>query len=138
MLRKNFQQLILLGLAIFSLLTGFTPGSARDELSSPKINAGAIPLDEEMEDFVDKFLQEKMPLAHIPGLVVVVVKDGNLLFSKGYGFADLGQKTPMTSKTNLRVGSVSKPVLAAAVMQLVEQGLVDPEAPISQYIQTWI
>lgn len=133
--RKNFPQLFLLGLAMFSLLTGFTPGRARDESSSTKIDAGAIPSAEEMEDFVDKFLQEKMPPAHVPGLVVVVVKDGNLLFSKGYGFADLGQKTPMTSKTNLRVGSVSKPVLATAVMQLVEQGLVDPEVPVSQYIQ---
>ena len=75
-----------------------------------------------------------MDLAHVPGLVITVVEGDEVLLSKGYGYADLENRIPMTPQTNVRAGSVSKPVLSTAVIRLVEQGLLDLDAPVSEYI----
>ena len=82
----------------------------------------------------DGFWVENAEVAHLPGLVLVVVEDGQVLFADGYGFADLDRGVPMTPKTGLRAGSVSKPVTATAVMQLVEQGAMGLDIPVSDYI----
>ncbi|MCP3924197.1 MAG: beta-lactamase family protein [Desulfobacterales bacterium] len=87
-----------------------------------------------LEVVLDEYLPEKMEAAHVPGVVVVVVKQGKILLSKGYGYADLNNKTPMTSQKAVRAGSVSKPVLGTVVLQLVEQGLIKLNAPVSEYI----
>ena len=91
---------------------------------------------ETLEAFVDAFISENMEIAHVPGLVIEVVNENQTLLSKGYGYADIEKKIPMTSQTPVRAGSVSKPVTAIAVIQLVEGGLVDLNAPVSEYITT--
>ena len=71
---------------------------------------------DELEAFVDGFLREEMEIWHVPGLMIVVVQDGDVLLSKGYGYADLENKIPMTPSTQIRAGSVSKPVTASVVL----------------------
>src|SRR5947209_2658755 len=69
----------------------------------------------EVEGFLDQLFAEQMAALRIPGAVVVVVKDGKILFTKGHGYADLESKRPMNpDKTVLRVGSVSKLFTATA------------------------
>ena len=76
-----------------------------------------------LESFLDSFLVAQMDTLQIPGLVISVVKGGDILLKKGYGLADLETKRPMIpDETIVRIGSIGKVFTATAVMQLVEQG----------------
>ena len=71
----------------------------------------------------------------IPGAVVVVVKDGQVLTERGYGYADVAKKTKVDPKSTLfRPGSISKLFTWTALMQQVEQGKVDLNADVNKYI----
>jgi hypothetical protein len=71
----------------------------------------------------------------IPGAVVVVVKDGQILTERGYGYSNVEKKTKVDPKTTLfRPGSVSKLFTWTALMQQVEQGKVDLNADVNKYI----
>jgi CubicO group peptidase (beta-lactamase class C family) len=72
---------------------------------------------------------------NIDGAVVVVVKDGQVLLSRGYGYADVMAKKPVDPATTLfRLGSISKTFTWTAVMQLVEQGRLDLDADVNKYL----
>jgi len=89
----------------------------------------------ELETFFDNFMAEKLPDLNIPGASLIVVQDGEIVLSKGYGFADIDSETPVNpAETIFRVGSVSKLFTATAVMQLVERGEVDLHTDITQYL----
>lgn len=89
----------------------------------------------EMEAFLDGVLTASMDANHVPGAVISVVKDGQVFFAKGYGYADLDNKTPVDPAATLfRPGSVSKLFIWTAVMQLVEQGKLDLEADVNTYL----
>jgi CubicO group peptidase (beta-lactamase class C family) len=64
---------------------------------------------ESLEAFLDEYIPENMERSHVPGLVIIVVEGDEVLLSKGYGYADLENRIPMTPQTNVRAGSVSKP-----------------------------
>ena len=88
-----------------------------------------------LETFLDEFFNKNMAELNIPGAAVAVVKDGEILFSEGYGFADLEQQIPVDpAQTIMRVGSVSKLFTATAAMQLVEQGLIDLDKDVNSYL----
>jgi CubicO group peptidase (beta-lactamase class C family) len=72
-----------------------------------------------------------------PGVQVTVMRDGKILWSEGLGLADVEQRVPMTTLTRLRIGSVSKPLTAAAVGLLVEAGKLDLDAPVQRYVPTF-
>jgi CubicO group peptidase (beta-lactamase class C family) len=89
----------------------------------------------EMEAFMDELFARQMEDNHIVGAAVSVVKDAKLFFAKGYGYADLENKTPVDpEKTIFRIGSVGKTLTWTAVMQLVEQGKLDLDANIQNYV----
>ncbi len=71
----------------------------------------------------------------LAGAVVTVVKDGQILTERGFGYADVATKKPVDPKLTLfRPGSVSKLVTWTAVMQLVEQGKIDLDTDINEYL----
>lgn len=89
----------------------------------------------ELEAFLDGVMASQMDANHIAGAVVAVVKDGELFFSKGYGFSDLENRVPVDpERTLFRPGSVSKLFVWTAVMQLAEQGRLDLDADINTYL----
>jgi CubicO group peptidase (beta-lactamase class C family) len=89
----------------------------------------------EVEAFVDGVMAEQLKSYHIPGATVAVVAGGDLLFAKGYGYADLATHRPVVAERTLfRPGSVSKVITWTAVMQLVEEGKVDLDADVNEYI----
>ena len=95
-------------------------------------------LDEQrrVEEVVDAAVDSAMREFDVPGAVVAVVKGGRLLLAKGYGFADLEtRRRVLAGGTVFRVGSLSNPVTATAVMQLVEQGRLDPAADVNRYLR---
>ncbi len=75
--------------------------------------------------------------SHIPGVQVAVAIDGTLVWSEGFGYADAARRRPVTRATQFRIGSVSKPLTAAAVALLYEQGKLDLDAPIQRYVPTF-
>ena len=72
--------------------------------------------------------------ARVPGLCVAVSVNGTTVWSQAYGFADLERQIPATTTTRFRIGSVSKPLTAAALALLVERGQLDLDAPVQKYI----
>src|SRR5579872_2386895 len=89
----------------------------------------------DLEAWLDGYFPNALNAGDIAGGVVAVVKDGQVLFEKGYGFADFDKRTPVDPKSTLfRWGSVSKLFTWTAVMQLVEQGKIDLDADVNQYI----
>ena len=69
----------------------------------------------------------------IPGMSAAIVKDHALVWATGFGYADLEHKVAATPDTPYGLASVTKPIGAVVIMQLVEEGLVDLDAPINQY-----
>lgn len=89
----------------------------------------------DVEAWLDGFMPYAIGRGDIPGAVVVVVKEGHILFERGYGFADVAERKPVDPATTLfRPGSVSKLLTWTAVMQLVEQGKLDLDADINKYL----
>ncbi len=91
---------------------------------------------EELEAFLDGVITAQLDAYHIPGATVAVVKDGKLLFSKGYGYADIENRKPViANQTIFRIGSTSKLFTWTAVMQLAEQGKLDLNADVNMYLK---
>ncbi len=89
----------------------------------------------EVTAFIDGVMITSMENNHVPGAVVVVVKDGEVFFAKGYGYADLEEKIPVDPATTLfRPGSVSKLFTWTAIMQLVEAGKLDLDEDVNTYL----
>ncbi|SDQ56058.1 serine hydrolase domain-containing protein [Pseudoxanthomonas sp. CF125] len=87
------------------------------------------------EAWLDGYLPYALDNGDIAGAVVVVVKDGQVLLQKGYGYSDIEKRTPVDpAGTLFRPGSVSKLFTWTAVMQLVEQGKLDLDADVNQYL----
>ncbi|HEX6857118.1 MAG TPA: serine hydrolase domain-containing protein [Streptosporangiaceae bacterium] len=71
------------------------------------------------------------------GLAVGVIREGHLAFFYGHGAADIASGTPVTQDTVFRIGSLTKTFTAIAVLQLWEQGLLDLDAPASDYLRAY-
>jgi CubicO group peptidase (beta-lactamase class C family) len=82
---------------------------------------------------IDAFVNEAMQRHHLPGLALAVVEGNRVTFIKGYGKADPSGR-PVTPQTPFLLASVSKPLTAAAIMQLVDAGRVDLDTPVQKYI----
>ncbi len=97
---------------------------------------GAHPLTaDDVNAWLDGFIPISIARGDIPGAVVVVVKDGQVLTERGYGYSNVDKKTKVDPKTTLfRPGSISKLFTWTALMQQVEQGKVDLNADVNKYI----
>jgi CubicO group peptidase (beta-lactamase class C family) len=113
----------------------FTVEMPRASLSTPSATLNGPTNPEDLEAFLDPLVTELMETNHVPGGAIAVVKDGQLFFTQGYGYADLESQTPATADSTIfRVGSVSKVLTWTAVMQLVEQGKLDLNADVNTYL----
>ena len=77
-----------------------------------------------MESY-DRLIPELMEKWEIPGGAIAVVKDGRLVFAKGYGLADVENKELVQPDSLFRIASISKPITAVAILKLMEDGLLD-------------
>ena len=82
---------------------------------------------------IDRFIESERAALKFPGAGVAIAFKNELLYSKGFGVADLEHRVPVTDRTAFRTASVAKPITATAVMQLVQQGRIDLQAPIQKY-----
>jgi CubicO group peptidase (beta-lactamase class C family) len=116
-----------------------TPAPSTDTPTPPSVT-GATPAtpaltEADLGAFFDGLMPFALHRSDIAGGVVVVVKDGKVLFASGYGYADLATRAPVSPATTLfRPGSTSKLFTWTAVMQLVEQGKLDLDRDINDYL----
>jgi CubicO group peptidase (beta-lactamase class C family) len=154
MIRRPLRSLSALLLAL-ALALGLGPAfgqaddRASDEAQPPALEAtpvesppAAVPegdaeaLDPaDLEAFLGGLVTAQLEARNIPGAVVTVVQDGEIVFARGYGWSDVEARTPVDPDATLfRIGSVSKLFTYTAAMQLVEQGLLDLEADVTTYL----
>lgn len=111
----------------------FTPSSASAQVPVPA--TAPWPDSTAFESYMDGLIETYMEENHIAGATVGVVREGEPLLLKGYGYADVGRREKVDPDSTLfRIGSVSKMFVWTAVMQLMEQGMLDLNADINRYL----
>ena len=88
----------------------------------------------DLEAWLDGLMPYALQRGDVAGAVVAVVKDGQPILEKGYGYSDVANKTPVTPDTLFRPGSVSKLFTWTAVMQLVGEGKIDLDKDVNAYL----
>lgn len=92
-------------------------------------------------DRTDRFIQAEIRRQNIPGLSLAIVKDGKIIKTGGYGFANIAEKIPAAPETVYKIASVSKQFIAAGVMLLVQEGRIQVTDSVTKYIEdapeTW-
>jgi len=83
---------------------------------------------------LDSSIRRNLEKQRIPGAAVALVHEGRVIFSQCYGYADTQEKVPITEDTYFMIGSLTKSFTALAVLKLIEQGRIDPNADIKNYI----
>lgn len=113
-------RLLLVVLLTFFLST-FT--SAQDSIQP--VDASADP--------VDAYVHAEMQKRQIPGLALLIVRDGKIVRAQGYGFSNVELKVPVRPETIFQSGSMGKQFTASAVMMLVEQGKLSLDDPLTKF-----
>ena len=136
---KTFYMLMLLATLVMAVvqpaLASTTPGDRNTQAQTATHLSG--PIDPaEFEAFLDDYMAEQMEAYHIPGAVFTMVKDGEVYFSKGYGYADLEKKTLMDpEETVLLNASLAKVFTAVGVLQLNESSVIDLHEDVRPYFK---
>ena len=114
---------IVLGFCLLSLTSAQTgsPGPTNDAVAR---------LQAELEPKIKEEIQQ----GHLPGFAIGVIRNGKLIYAKGFGVAKLGSNAPITSRSLFHMASVTKTFVATAVMQLVEKDKIDLDAPLTRYL----
>lgn len=97
-----------------------------------------FPTPERLEASLDSVVRDEMETSHIPGAVVVVVKDGRVYWAKGYGLADVEARRPVDpARTIFRVGSISKVFTSTALVQLADRGRLRLDDDVNRHLPDW-
>ena len=114
-----------------------SPGAAAAaNLSTPSHGAAAHELTRaDVEEFFDLLITDQLAREDIAGAVVGIVKDGQVVLAKGYGYADVEKRIPTTADASLfRIGSISKLITWTAAMRLVEQKKLSLDEDVNTYL----
>jgi CubicO group peptidase (beta-lactamase class C family) len=84
------------------------------------------------KEAIDEFVTNYMEHNGLPGASIVIVKEGKVIYEKGYGHDSEGN--PLTEKSLMRIGSVSKSFTAFSVLQLIDEGKIDLDDPVIKYL----
>jgi CubicO group peptidase (beta-lactamase class C family) len=104
----------------------FPPGQLTPDAPLPEFTA-----------HLDRRIPAIMQDYEIPGLSVALIRKGKTVWMQAYGYADLEAGRKMTVDTYCRLESISKPVTAWGVIKLAEEGRIDLDAPVQQYLPSW-
>lgn len=83
---------------------------------------------------ITQFFQSEVDKGAIPGAVLVVARNGKIVYRQAVGYQDRQKKTPMKVDAMFRIFSMTKPVATVAVMMLAEEGKIDMMAPVAKYL----
>ena len=139
---RQFTPFLVIGLLLSSLLgqVPVLPTSPQRE-GEPRLSTDSTPSGvhalaaADLEAFLDGIVPQQLERENIAGATISVVKDGKLLFARGYGYSDVANKKPVVAdETLFRPGSISKLFTWTSVMQLQEQGKLDLDRDINDYL----
>ena len=82
-------------------------------------------------------LVDRMSFYKVPGVSIAVIDQGRIAWARGYGFADIASKRPVTPETRFQAASISKPVAAAAALHFVEEGKLELDRNVNDYLKSW-
>ena len=108
-------------IVIILAVSSFTPKVANAD-SSEKIRK------------IEQFVEEQKNMSKIPGISLVIVEKGKTVYQKGFGYADVKAKTPVTSNTLFEIGSTTKAFTGLAILQLEKEGLLKRSDDVRKYI----
>ncbi len=109
-------------------------------LAGPGISTQVQPVVEAAKNYLTiaerltAFIEREVRAKKLPALSIALVDDQRIVWARGFGYADPETRVPATAETIYRVGSVSKLFTDVAVMQLVERGILELDAPITDYL----
>ncbi len=132
--QKNMRQFTLLLLTLFLVQVFAQDKSLTNRIKEVENNL--IPF-VPVKGFEGWNILERMEYYKVPGVSIAVIKDYKIDWAKGYGFADTLQKTPVTTETMFSAGSISKFVMAVTALKMVENGQIELEKPINNYLTSW-
>jgi CubicO group peptidase (beta-lactamase class C family) len=112
----------------------FAPALAGQGGAQNGVQTAAAGLRPEKVEAIREAVKDQMAAMGIPGLSVAVADDFSLVFSEGFGMADLEHSVPATRETVYRLASISKPITAVAALQLMDRGRLDLDAPVRKYV----
>jgi CubicO group peptidase (beta-lactamase class C family) len=134
---KKVLGIILIIISMFIGLSNDFIIKATAEEKSKNVH-GDINNEEDIKNFMNNYFNEKMKKYFVPGASIVVIKDNKELFKMGYGYSNLETKIPVDpDKTSFPACSVSKLFTATAIMQLYEEGKIDLDRNINDYISPY-
>jgi CubicO group peptidase (beta-lactamase class C family) len=128
---RRYLSVLAFSLAVAGAARAQTAPAARPALAG---DPGAEPAYAAAIAEARRLILDTMRVVGAPGAQITVLRDGEVVWSEGFGWADLEQRVPVTPLTRFRVGSVSKSLTAAALGLLVEEGKLDLDAPVQRYV----
>lgn len=92
-------------------------------------------------DKVDDYVKAEMQKQHVPGVSLAVIKDGKIIKAEGYGLANVELNVPVNPDTVFKIGSISKQLIAAGILLLIQDGAITLDDPVSKFLEgtpeTW-
>lgn len=132
--QKKMRQITLLLLILFAGQIFAQPKKVQDRILQVENNL--IPY-VPVQGFKGWNLIERMKDYKVPGLSIAVIKDYKIDWAKSYGLADTIHKIPVTTETMFSAGSISKFLMAVTALKMVENGEIELEQPINNYLSSW-
>jgi CubicO group peptidase (beta-lactamase class C family) len=112
--------------ALFTLTAGLTLSATVSASDGPTLQARLDELAESLEAAREK--------AHLPGMSIAIVKDDEVVWARGFGFADLAAERPADEETIYRIGSTTKAFTSALVAMLVDEGKASWDDPVTRFL----
>jgi N-acyl-D-amino-acid deacylase len=106
------------------------PGYRPEQSPAAIVTGSHDPLLEKYDEQMRQFMKEH----RMPGAALAVTDQGRLVFAKGYGYADIATREKVTSKSLFRIASISKPITAVAILQLIEQGKLTLDSKVFEIL----
>lgn len=126
------------GMAVFALVASiFASGVLQAQTAAPQADAASVANNPDVlgaERLFSAWIEGQIAYRGLPGIAVGVVSNQELVWAKGFGFADVKAKAPMTTATKFRMASHSKLFTAIAIMQLREEGKLRLDDPVEKYL----
>ena len=119
---------------VIAMLTAVVSASAFAQQLKPESDPGKLGFDADRLERMTQAFQGYVDSGQLPGAVVLIARKDKVAYFRAFGFRDREQKSAMTTDSIFRIASMTKPIVSAGAMMLVEEGKLDIAAPVSNYL----
>lgn len=131
---KQYSRLMIAVVMIMALAVSACHPIVPESATAPAVEPEESALDPASVAKIESIIVDAMQENRIPGCAVGIVKDGRLVYEKGFGVANLDSGQPVTPQSLFHLASIGKTVVGTALVQLAEQGKIDLDATVSTYL----